>query len=76
MKDLIIRIVQALVDQPERVQVTEIASAQTVILEVRVAKGDIGKVIGKRGNTAYAIRNILKGVSGKTRKKYVLDIID
>lgn len=76
MKELIIQIAQALVDQPDRVQVTEIASAQTVILELKVAKGDIGKVIGKHGKTAFAIRTLLQSVSGKTRKKYVLDIID
>ena len=76
MKELIIRIVQALVDQPERVQVTEIEGAQTVILGLRVAKGDIGKVIGKRGKTADAIRTLLYAVSGKTRKKYMLEIID
>ena len=76
MKDLIIRIAQALVDQPERVQVTEIESARTVILELKVAKSDIGKIIGKRGKTANAIRTLLNAVSGKTRKRYMLDIID
>lgn len=76
MKDLITYIVQALVDQPEEVSVSEIAGGQTVILELRVAKSDFGKVIGKRGRTAQAIRAILSAASGKAKKRFVLEILE
>jgi predicted RNA-binding protein YlqC (UPF0109 family) len=76
MKDLITAIVKALVDQPEQVSVKELGGSHTTVLEVRVAKSDIGKVIGKRGRTAQAIRVILGAAAGKTRKRYVLEIID
>ena len=76
-KDLIIRIAQALVDQPDQVSVNEIDSGSTVIYELLVSKGDIGKVIGKQGRTAQAIRTILRGaVGGKTPKLPLLEIID
>ena len=76
-KDLIIRIAQALVDQPDQVSVNEIDSGSTVIYELLVSKGDIGKVIGKEGRTAQAIRTILRGaVGGKTPKLPLLEIID
>jgi len=58
MKELLIQIVKALVDNPEQVQVNEIVSAQTVVLELRVDKNDMGKIIGKQGRTANAIRAI------------------
>jgi predicted RNA-binding protein YlqC (UPF0109 family) len=76
MKDLITAIVQALVDQPERVSVNEIGGSHTTVLEERVAKTDIGKVIGKQGRTAKAIRIILSAAAGKTRKHYMLEIVD
>jgi predicted RNA-binding protein YlqC (UPF0109 family) len=76
MKDLIAYIVRALVDQPEEVAVSEIEGGQTVILELRVAKSDFGKVIGKRGRTAQAMRAILSAASGKAKKRYVLEIIE
>jgi predicted RNA-binding protein YlqC (UPF0109 family) len=76
MKDLITEIVQALVDQQEEVSVNEIGGSHTTVLEVRVAKTDIGKVIGKRGRTAQAIRTILSAASGKTRKRYILEIVE
>jgi predicted RNA-binding protein YlqC (UPF0109 family) len=76
MKDLIAYIVRALVDQPEEVTVSEIEGGQTVILELRVAKSDFGKVIGKRGRTAQAMRAILSAASGKAKKRYVLEIIE
>ena len=58
MKDLLTQIAQALVDDPEQVSVTEVGDGQTIMLELRVAKGDIGKVIGKRGRHADAIRTV------------------
>ena len=76
MKDLLIRIAQELVDDPEQVQVTEIETAQTTVLELSVAKSDIGTIIGKHGKTANAIRVILNAASGKARKRYMLEIVD
>ncbi len=76
MKDLITEIVQALVDQPDQVSVTEIEGSQTVVLELSVAKSDMGKVIGKMGRNALALRTILNAAAGKTRKRYVLEIVE
>ena len=76
MKDLITEIVQAIVDRPEEVSVTEIAAEHTTVFELRVAKSDMGKVIGKQGRMAQAIRAILSAASGKRRKRYVLEIIE
>ena len=76
MKDLIFEIVKALVDQPEAVSVNEIGAGDTKVLEVRVAKTDIGKVIGKRGRTVQAIRTILSAAAGKTRQRYILEIVE
>ena len=76
MKDLITAIVQALVDQPEQVTVSEIESGHTVILELSVAKSDMGMVIGKRGRHADAIRTIVSAAAGKTRKRYVFEIVE
>jgi len=76
MKDLITEIVKALVDQPESVLVTEIEGNRTNVLELSVTKSDMGKVIGKKGHTAQALRTILSAASGKTRKRYILEIVE
>jgi predicted RNA-binding protein YlqC (UPF0109 family) len=76
MKDLIADIVKALVDLPEQVSVTEIEGGHTVILEISVAKSDMGKVIGKQGRNAQAIRTILSAAAGKAKKRYVLEIVE
>jgi len=76
MKDLLIKIVKALVDNPEQVRVNEIESTQTIVLELRVAKSDMGKIIGKQGKTAHAIRTLLNAASGGTGKRYVLEIVE
>ena len=76
MKDLITKILLALVDQPEEVSVNEIGGGHTIVLEVRVAKTDIGKIIGKRGRTAQAIRTVLSAASGKSRKRYIFEIVE
>ncbi|MCJ7540942.1 MAG: KH domain-containing protein [Desulfobacterales bacterium] len=76
MKELLIQIVKALVDNPEQVQVNEIEGSQTVVLELRVDKGDMGKIIGKQGRTANAIRTLLNAASGKTRQRYMLEIVE
>jgi len=76
MKELIKYIAQALVDNPEKVEVAEVIGEQTSVIELRVAKEDLGKVIGKQGRTAKAIRTILSAASTKVRKRAVLEIIE
>ena len=76
MKELIKAIPQTLVDHPEQVEVFEIEGNQTSILELKVAKEDLGKVIGKQGRTARAMRDILSATSGKARKRIVLEILE
>ena len=76
MKELIKYIAQSLVDNPEKVEVTEIVGEQTSVIELRVAKEDLGKVIGKQGRTAKAIRTILSAASAKIHKRSVLEIIE
>jgi predicted RNA-binding protein YlqC (UPF0109 family) len=76
MKELIAYIAKALVDKPEEVGVTEIAGAQTSVIELKVAKEDLGKVIGKQGRTARAMRTILSAASTKVKKRSVLEIIE
>ena len=76
MKDLIAYIAKALVDKPEEVVVTEIEGQQIYVIELKVAEKDIGKIIGKRGRTARAIRTILGAVSAKTKKRSILEIIE
>jgi predicted RNA-binding protein YlqC (UPF0109 family) len=76
MKDLISYIAQALVDHPEKVSVSEIGGNQTSVLELKVAKEDLGKVIGKQGRTARAMRTILSAASAKIKKRTVLEIIE
>ena len=76
MKDLIAYIAKALVDKPEEVVVTEIRGQQTSMIELKVAKEDIGKIIGKQGRTAQAIRTILNGASAKLKKRSSLEIIE
>jgi predicted RNA-binding protein YlqC (UPF0109 family) len=76
MKELIQVIVRAIVDNPEEVSVSEIEGGQTTVLELKVAKSDLGKVIGKQGRNAQAIRTILSAVSAKIKKRVVLEIIE
>ena len=76
MKSLITEIAQALVDEPEHVSVVEIEGSLNSVLELSVAKGDMGKIIGKHGRTAQAIRTILGAASGKSRKRYILEIVE
>jgi predicted RNA-binding protein YlqC (UPF0109 family) len=76
MKDLIDYIAQALVDYPEQVSVSEVEGNQTTVLELKVAKEDLGKVIGKQGRTARAMRTILNAASAKLNKRTVLEIIE
>ena len=76
MKDLIGYIAKALVDQPEEVSITEIEGENTNVLELKVAKSDMGKIIGKQGRNAQALRTILSAAGGKSRRRYVLEIIE
>jgi predicted RNA-binding protein YlqC (UPF0109 family) len=76
MKELISYIAQALVDNPEQVTVNEVEGNQTSVLELSVAKEDLGKVIGKQGRTARAMRTILSAASAKIKKRTVLEIIE
>jgi predicted RNA-binding protein YlqC (UPF0109 family) len=76
MKELVEYIVKALVDKPEEVQINEIEGEQSSVIELKVAKEDIGKVIGKQGRTAKAIRTILTAASTKLRKRSILEILE
>jgi predicted RNA-binding protein YlqC (UPF0109 family) len=75
MKNFLNQIVQALVDNPEQVEVNVIEGSQTVVLELRVAKEDMGKIIGKQGRMANAIRCVLNAAFGKAGKRYMLEIV-
>jgi len=76
MKEMIEIIARALVDEPELVAVNEIGGMHTSILELTVAKADIGKVIGKQGRTADALRTLLSAVAGRAKKRTLLEIVD
>jgi hypothetical protein len=76
MKELVAYIAKALVDKPEEVSVAEIEGEQTSVIELKVAKEDLGKVIGKQGRTARAMRTLLSAASTKIQKRSVLEIIE
>jgi predicted RNA-binding protein YlqC (UPF0109 family) len=76
MRELIEMIAKALVDNPEAVAVTEVVGEQTTVLELRVAQSDLGKIIGKQGRTARAIRTLLGASGMKLRKRFVLEILE
>ena len=76
MKDLIATIAKMLVDNPDQVVTSEISGQNTTVIELKVAKEDIGKVIGKQGRTAQALRGILLAASTKLRKRCILDILE
>jgi predicted RNA-binding protein YlqC (UPF0109 family) len=76
MKELIEFIAKSLVDQTDRVEINEISGTQTNVIELKVAKEDVGKIIGKSGRTADAIRTILNCGAAKMSKRYILHIID
>ncbi len=76
MKELITYIAKALVDNPDQVDVLEVKGGQTSVLELKVAKEDLGKVIGKQGRSARAMRTILSAASTKIKKRTVLEIVE
>jgi len=76
VKDLVEFIVKALVDDPDKVDITEVDGEKTTTFKLKVAKEDIGKIIGKRGRTAGSIRTILNAVSTKRGKRAELEIVE
>ena len=76
MRDLILIIAKSLVDKPGEVEVAEVRGDKTTVLELRVAKDDLGKVIGKQGKTAHAIRTILNATATKLKQREVLEIME
>ncbi len=76
MKEFVETIVKALVDNPDAVQLREIEGERTTVFELRVGQGDLGKVIGKGGQTAKAIRTIMLAISAKKGKRAVLEILE
>jgi len=76
MKELLEEIAKALVDNPEDVQVTEVEGEQTTVLELRVHNDDLGKVIGRQGRTARAVRTLLSAAGMKIHKRFVLEILE
>lgn len=76
MKELILFIAQSLVDQPDKVEVSEVQGSQRTVFELKVDKSEIGKIIGKQGRTAQAVRTILNAASAKLKKRMVLEILE
>ncbi|MBN2417771.1 MAG: KH domain-containing protein [Deltaproteobacteria bacterium] len=76
MKDLIVTIAKMLVDKPDLVVATEIKGEHTSVIELKVDREDVGKVIGKQGRTAQALRGILMAASTKIKKRCILEILD
>lgn len=76
LSKLIEQMAKMLVDLPDQVQVSEVVGENTTVIELRVAKEDLGKIIGKQGRTARAVRTVLNGASTKLRKRTVLEIIE
>jgi hypothetical protein len=75
MKELVQVIVKALVDEPDRVEITEREDGKATVIEVRVAEHDMGKVIGKQGRIAKAIRSVVKAASAREEKRIIVDIV-
>ncbi len=76
LKELLETMAKALVDDPEKVIVSQITGRETVIIEIRAAHRDVGKIIGKQGRTAHAMRSILDSVSKKARKRAIMEVIE
>ncbi len=76
MKDMLVEIAKALVDNPDDVNVTEVEGEQTTVLELRVREEDLGKVIGRQGRTARALRTLLSAAGMKVHKRFVLEILE
>jgi hypothetical protein len=76
MRELVLSIAQALVDRPDEVEVREIEGEKTTVLELKVAETDLGKVIGRQGRTARALRTIVNAAATKLKKRAVLEILE
>ncbi len=76
MKELVEIMAKALVDNPDQVRITEISAEHALVIELKTAKEDVGKIIGKKGRNVQAIRTILNAASAKLRKRVILEIID
>lgn len=76
MKELVAYIVNGLVDHPEQVEITEVETEKTTVIELRVAQDDLGKVIGKQGRMAKALRTILSASANKDGKRLILEILE
>ena len=76
LKDLVEFMAKSLVDNPDKVEVNEVASEQTTVIELKVSKEDLGKVIGKQGRTARAMRTVLNAAGTKMQKRSVLEIVE
>jgi len=76
LRDLVDYLARGLVDKPEEVEVEEIAEPDALVFELKVAEQDLGKVIGKQGRTAKALRTILSAASAKTRRRVILEILE
>jgi predicted RNA-binding protein YlqC (UPF0109 family) len=76
MKDLVLYLAKSLVNHPDEVEVKEIQGETAAILELRVAKEDLGRIIGKQGRTAKSIRTLLNAVASRTNRKVVLEIVE
>jgi uncharacterized protein len=76
VKELVVEIAKVLVDHPEDVSVKEVSGEQVTVLELRVAAGDLGKVIGKQGRTARSIRTLLGAAGVKANRRYTLEILE
>lgn len=76
LRSLVETLAKALVDYPDKVNVAEVEGEQTTVIELKVAKEDLGKIIGKEGRTARSLRTILSAVSTKLRKRSVLEILE
>ncbi|MEC7946783.1 MAG: KH domain-containing protein [Myxococcota bacterium] len=76
MRVLVEEIVKAIVDRPEEVEVSEVEGSHSTVLELKVARDDVGKVIGKKGVHADAMRRIVHAIGGKQKRRYVLEIVE
>lgn len=76
LRELVVFLARALVDNPDQVEVREVQAEQTTVLELSVAKEDMGKVIGKQGRTAKALRTVVNAAATKLRKRVVLEIVE
>lgn len=76
MKELVLFIARALVDNPDAVEVKEIEGEKTIVIELRVAEDDLGKVIGRQGRTAGAMRTIVNAAATKLKRRAVLEILE